>query len=89
MRLDGDIREVAEDAQRRRREAAERVKRGEIKHLNFMSFGDCLERGRDNFDQLKTKQDLAALNALADAVNYGLAVIAKGAAPEPDQEDES
>ena len=92
MRLDADIRELAERMQSRRLAATKRVAAGEIMHLRFMGMEDCFERAQANLCQLirvdegpnpplvvsrKTGDD--ALTALADAGTYGLAVIAKPA----------
>jgi len=88
MKLDADIRQVAEAAQVRRRAAAERVKRGELQHLNFMELEDCYQKADENLEQIiahtgndaemvPARIDSAAVGALADVLNYGLAVIAK------------
>lgn len=78
MRLDPDIRQVAETAQRRRREAAKRVKSGEIPHLNFIAADSCLHRAQENLGQIEAASSIEdSLQAIADAVNYGLAFIGK------------
>ena len=77
MKIDPYIRRVMEAAQVRRREAAERVKAGEIPHLNFMGADECYDRAVANLGQLKQKTGDAGIMALADVVNYGLAVIQK------------
>lgn len=79
MRLDSDIREVAELAQQRRREASGRVKSGEIVHLNFMGQQDCFDRAVCNLQQLAEKKGGDALIALADTINYALAAASKAA----------
>ena len=76
MRLDADIRELAETAQIRRREARRRVADQEIIGMRFMEPDHIYLRAADNLAQLKEKTGAAALTALADTVNYGLAVIA-------------
>jgi len=89
MRLDADLRQVAEAAQTRRRAAAERVKRGEIEHFNFMSADDCYARAQENLEQIidhtigtgevvPGNVGSAGIGSIADAVNYALAVIALG-----------
>ena len=85
MRLDADIRGLAEAAQTRRREAAERVKRGEIPHLNFMEQQDCFDCAEANLEQTLHKPGDAGIVALADTMVYGLAVIEKRDLPAPDQ----
>lgn len=76
-RLDADIRELAELMQQRRAEAAERVKRGEIPHLNFMS-REAIEKKVDgNLAQVRTQIATGGpLHALADVAVYGLALLA-------------
>lgn len=71
MRLDADIRQLAEAAQTRRRVAADRVKRGEIPHLNFMSHEQIAERAQDNLAQVIEQGSIVGL---ADCLNYGLAM---------------
>ena len=77
MRLDADIRAVAEVAQTRRRAAAERVKRGEIVHLNFMTIDECHGKAEDNLRQMGVLPTGDGMVDLADVLNYGLAEIAK------------
>ena len=77
VQIDADIRELMNAAQMRRRAAAERVKAGEIIHLNFLGPNECYERALVNLQQLEPKTDGEAMMALADVVNYGLAVVEK------------
>jgi len=77
LRLDDDVKAFAQVVQRRRREAAERVKSGEIVHLNFLGVQACFDKAVSNLSQLEAKVGPASEEALADVVNYGLAVIAK------------
>jgi len=95
MRLDADVRELAEEVQRRRREAKKRVADQEIIGMRFMPVQDIREAATRNLQQVTGIAGEAApsrfggeaLTALADAVNYALALITKGAGP--DQEDEN
>ena len=79
MRLDPDIRGLAERMQTRRRAAKGRVAEGEIMHLRFMGAQDCFDRARCNLEQLVEKTGDEALTALADVGNYGLAILKKTA----------
>ena len=82
MRLDADIRELAETAQIRRREARRRVADQEIIGMRFIERDAVFTRAEQNLEQVYQKTGAAALTALADVLNYGLAVIAKGEKPE-------
>ena len=77
MRLDPDLRALVELAQQRRREAAPRVTTGKLKHLNYISREDCLMEAGRNLVQIQEKEGEAALIALADTINYGLAAAGK------------
>ena len=79
LRLDEDVKALAQVVQMRRREAAERVKAGELIHLNFLGPTECYERALANLRQLEFTSDGNSMMALADVINYGLAVVAKQA----------
>ncbi len=76
-RLDEDIKQFAQLMQERRRTAGERVKQGEIPHLNFMTGAEVRQALEHNAEQLQPGVGAAGLAALADVANYGLALIGK------------
>ena len=80
MRLDPDIREVAEAAQAARREAREQVADQEIIGMRFMSAEECYRQAVRNLAQIDGSNGILtrelAVKALADVVGYGLGVIA-------------
>jgi len=78
-RLDPDIREFANLMQERRNEAAGRVAKGEILHLNFM---DRLELERSATANLGKALDGGGMEHAADAANYVLAAQATRTAEE-------
>ena len=82
LRLDEDVKALAQVVQMRRREAAERVKAGELIHLNFLGPTECFDRAVVNLQQLADKPEGDGMIPLADVVNYGLAVVAKQAVAE-------
>jgi len=88
-RLDPDVRQLAERMQERRKLARQRVADQDIIGMRFMEPDHIFGRAADNLGQLRDKVGDEALTALADAANYGLAVIAKTGVKSPPKEGQS
>ena len=75
MRLDADVRQLAETMQQRRREAKKRVGTQEIIGMRFMPESDVLAAAERNWGRLVDATASGSLTDLADAGNYALELI--------------
>ena len=77
MKLDADVRQLAETMQQRRREARKRVASQELCGMRFMSEADVGDAADRNYGRIgqREPEDVGTLTDLADTANYALELI--------------